>query len=58
MIWIPELVFDNTEYKQSTLADNEASGTIQRGRLVDSKSMSCAVHVYYQFWLSADINQS
>ena len=28
-IWIPELVFDNTEYKQKTVADAESSGTIK-----------------------------
>jgi hypothetical protein len=28
-IWIPELVFDNTEFKPSTVADAESSGTIK-----------------------------
>jgi hypothetical protein len=28
-IWIPELVFDNTEFKPSTVADPESSGTIE-----------------------------
>ena len=35
-IWIPELVFDNTEFKPSTVADAESSGTIKVVILLDA----------------------
>ena len=32
-IWIPVMVFDNTEYKLSTIVDDDASITIERVRI-------------------------